>query len=120
MRPVGNRAMVRGRNATEGASVQRMTDVVATIATAAANAGPHGSAAANVAVDAAAAWQALHAATRAAVTEAFTLALAIPSHEPAWETFKTLHDRLVVALEQSDEAADFVSLFYAEPPAGAA
>jgi len=97
--------------------VQRMTDAIAAVATAASNAGC--SAAAAGAIDAAAAWQALHADVRTATAEAFALSLSCPD-SPAWaEAFRTLHDRLVVALEHSDERADLVSLWLSEPPADA-
>jgi hypothetical protein len=94
-----------------------MTDAIAAVATAASNAGC--SAAAAGAIDAAAAWQALHADVRTATAEAFALSLSCPD-VPAWaEAFRVLHDRLVVALEQSDERADLVSLWLSEPPADA-
>ena len=108
--------MVRGQVATEGALVQRMTDAIARTATEAVATGdPAAVAAAHAAIDAAAAWQALHSAARDAAQRAFQLALTVPCHEPAWEAFKALHDRLIVALEHSDERADLISLWHHSP-----
>jgi len=116
--------MFRGGVTTEGALVQRMTDAIARTATEAVATGdPAAVAAAHAAIDTAAAWQALHSAVREGTGQAFALALTIPSHEPAYEAFRTLHDRLIVALEHSDERADLVTLWHhrdASPPAGAA
>jgi hypothetical protein len=98
-----------------------MTDAIAAVVTQATDdGGPAATAAAHAAVDAAAAWQELHAAARDIADKALVHALAVPCEDPAWEAFKTLHGQLSVALERSDERADCVSLFYATPPAGAA
>lgn len=99
--------------------MQRMTAAIARTATQAIDTDcPAAKAAAAGAIDAAAAWQALHADVRTATAEAFALSLSCP--DLAWaEAFRTLHDRLIVALEQSDERADLVSLWLSEPPADA-